>query len=121
MDLPEARQKKNLLFDFYENLLTPRQREVFTMHFMEDNSLVEIGDALGITPQAVADILKRTVGRLNHYDKILNLAEKFETQKNSATRIKLILDDLERNPNTTERGALILQIRRMLDILTSNF
>jgi hypothetical protein len=119
MDLPEARQKKNLLFDFYESLLTPRQREIFTMHFMEDCSLVEIGGAMNITPQAVADMLKRTVKRLEHYDKLLGLVEKFENQQSAAARIKMILSDWEKNPDTSEVGAIILQIRRMVDNLVS--
>jgi len=119
MDLPEARQHKNLLYDFYEALLTQRQREIFTMHYMEDCSLVEIGEAMGITPQAVADMLKRTTGRLNHYDKLLGLVEKFESQQATTARIRLVLDDLENNPETPEINALILQIRRLVDNLIS--
>jgi predicted DNA-binding protein YlxM (UPF0122 family) len=117
MDLPEKRSHKNLLFDFYEQLLTDKQREVFAMHYMEDNSLAEIGEAMGITPQAVADMLKRVNGRLTHYDKLLGLVEKSENQKIFAARITHALNDLEANPNTTERGAIITQIRRLLDNL----
>lgn len=119
MDLPESRQRKNLLFDFYEALLTQKQREVFTMHFMEDNSLVEIGDAMGITPQAVADMLRRINERLNHYDKQLGLVEKFEHQKAVAAKIKLILGDLEKTHETPEIAAITKQIRRQLDTITS--
>ncbi|MCL2386766.1 MAG: hypothetical protein FWC89_04350 [Defluviitaleaceae bacterium] len=109
-DLPESRQRKNLLYDFYETLLTERQREIFVMHHMEDCSLVEIGNVMGITPQAVADILKRTNGRLNHYDKLLGLIEKFETQQATAAKIKLALDEFEKNPvsqNITEIRNLV--------------
>ncbi|MCL2578244.1 MAG: DNA-binding protein [Defluviitaleaceae bacterium] len=118
MNLPETRQQKNLLFDFYEVLLTAKQREVFTMHYMEDHSLAEIGDFMGITPQAVADMLKRVNGRLNHYDKLLGMTEKFKNQQALATKINLALDDLEQNP--METGAIIAQIRRLLNNLTSN-
>jgi hypothetical protein len=115
VDLPEARQRKNLLFDFYENLLTQKQREVFTMHYMEDCSLAEIGEAMETTPQAVADMLKRTIKRLNHYDKLLGLVEKFENQKATAARVMHVLDDLEKNPETSEINAIILQLRRLVD------
>ena len=120
LKLAEARQQKNLLFDFYESLLTAKQREVFTMHYMEDNSLAEIGDYMGITPQAVADMLKRVNGRLNHYDKLLCMAEKFKNQQALASKINLALNDLEQNPETSERGAIIAQIRRLLKNLTSD-
>ncbi|MCL1882359.1 MAG: sigma-70 family RNA polymerase sigma factor [Defluviitaleaceae bacterium] len=95
MDLPEARQRKNLLFDFYDALLTQRQREIFTMHYMDDCSLVEIGESMGITPQAVADMLKRTIKRLEHYDKLLGLVAKFEKRQATIGKIRLLLDELD--------------------------
>jgi hypothetical protein len=94
VNLPETRQRVNLLFDFYEALLTPRQREIFAMHHMDDCSLAEIGDAMSITPQAVADMLKRVNGKLNHYDKLLGLVEKFEHQQKTAEEINLALNEL---------------------------
>jgi len=121
MDLPEARQRKNLLFDFYEALLTQRQRDVFTMHYMDDNSLVEIGEAMEITPQAVADMLKRTIGRLEHYDKLLGLTKKFEAQQATVAKIQLALDDFEKTSLTPEITAITSQIRRLLTNLTSDF
>ncbi|MDR0273064.1 MAG: hypothetical protein LBI27_07090 [Clostridiales bacterium] len=95
MDLPEARQRLNLIFDFYEALLTQRQREIFSMHYADDCSLAEIGTVLEITPQAVADILKRTTARLNKYDELLGLVEKHERQKAIISEIKLLTDEKE--------------------------
>jgi len=104
MNLPETRQRIIVLFDFYESLLTPRQREVFAMHYMEDNSLAEIGEAFDITPQAVADMLKRTIKRLEHYDKQLTLVEKHEHRKAVVEKIR----------NTVNQK----QIQKLLDELT---
>jgi len=115
MNLPESRQRKNLLYDFYESLLTQRQREIFAMHYMEDCSLAEIGTAAGITPQAVADILKRTATRLEHYDKRLGLIERHENRKFDAKKIQLLLEDLEQNPS--QSSVIISQIRRHLENL----
>jgi predicted DNA-binding protein YlxM (UPF0122 family) len=118
MNLPETRQQKNMLFDFYEALLTAKQREIFTMHYMEDNSLAEIGEQMGITPQAVADMLKRVNGRLAHYDKLLCMAEKFNNQQEFAEKINLALNDIEQNPS--EAGTIVPQIRRLLENLRAN-
>ena len=117
MNLPEVRQRRNLLFDFYEAMLTPKQREIFALHYMEDNSLAEIADSMGITPQAVADMLKRVNGRLNHYDSLLGLVEKFESQQATAAKINLALDDVEKTAASPEASAAILQIRRLVDSL----
>ncbi|MCL1845160.1 MAG: DNA-binding protein [Defluviitaleaceae bacterium] len=117
MNLPETRQRKNLLYDFYENLLTHRQREIFAMHHMDDCSLAEIGATEGITPQAVADILKRSGTRLEYYDKRLGLIEKHENRKTDVRKIRLLLEDFENNPQTPEAPAIISQIRRHLENL----
>jgi predicted DNA-binding protein YlxM (UPF0122 family) len=120
MELPKKKKKKNLLFDFYEVLLTAKQREIFSMHYMEDNSLAEIGQQMGTTPQAVADMLRRVNGRLAHYDKLLGMVEKHKNQQVLAARVNHALDDLESNPNTPERTAIIAQIRRLVTTLTND-
>jgi predicted DNA-binding protein YlxM (UPF0122 family) len=99
MDLPEARQHKNLLFDFYENLLTQKQRDIFTMHCMEDCSLAEIGSMMGTTSQAVSDLLKRTAKRLSGYEKQLGLVEKHKNQQAAAEKIKHELEKLKIPPD----------------------
>ena len=40
-----------LLYDYYGNLLTERQRECFELRYYQDLSLGEIGEELGISRQ----------------------------------------------------------------------
>jgi len=77
----EARQYKNMMFDFYGSLLTEKQREIFTMHYDEDCSLGEISKVAEVTPQAVADILKRTNKKLYQYEEKLGLLKKYRFQQ----------------------------------------
>ena len=49
-----------LLYDYYGDLLTDRQKECFELRYNEDLSLGEIGDELGISRQGVFDNLSRT-------------------------------------------------------------
>jgi len=85
----------NLLFDFYGELLTERQRDVFTLHHMEDYSLAEIGNELNITPQGVADLLKRSKQQLIKYEQSLCLADKHILQQGLLTQMITALDDLD--------------------------
>ncbi|MCD8089662.1 MAG: hypothetical protein LUD81_03405 [Clostridiales bacterium] len=39
----------NLIFDFYGDLLTEKQRYIFESHYGEDMSFQEIGEVCGIT------------------------------------------------------------------------
>lgn len=49
-----------LLLDYYGDMLTERQRVCFDMRYNQDLSLGEIGEALGVSRQAVCDNLTRS-------------------------------------------------------------
>ena len=49
-----------LMFDYYGELLTERQKLCFDMHYNQDLSLGEIAQELSISRQAVYDNLSRT-------------------------------------------------------------
>ena len=48
-----------LLYDYYGNLLTTRQKECLELRYNQDLSLGEIGEILGISRQGVHDNLSR--------------------------------------------------------------
>ena len=51
--------EQTFLFDFYGELLTERQRQVYTSVVFEDYSLSEVAEELGISRQGVHDLVKR--------------------------------------------------------------
>ena len=91
-DILDSRQNKNLLFDFYGALLTQKQRDVFTMATMDDCSFGEIGQEFDITPQAVADTLKRATAQLHKYEACLGLVQKFAKQQQILQEVSTLLD-----------------------------
>ncbi len=58
-----------LLYDYYGDLLTQRQRECFELRYNQDLSLGEIGQELGISRQGVFDNLSRTEALLKNMEK----------------------------------------------------
>ena len=48
-----------MLFDFYGDLLTERQREFYDLYYNEDLSLAEIAENYGISRQGVRDVIVR--------------------------------------------------------------
>ncbi len=74
-----------LLYDFYGELLTEKQKQVFDLHYQDDLSLSEIGEELSISRQAVRDQLKRTEKILMDYEQKLGLVARFQAQKKSVT------------------------------------
>lgn len=62
---------KTMLFDFYGELLTEKQREYYDLHYNSDLSLYEIAEQSGTSRQAVWDIIRRADQTLMQAEKKL--------------------------------------------------
>ncbi len=70
--------RMNYLFDFYQSLLTPKQRQYMALYYLDDFSLGEIAEEYDVSRQAVYDNIKRTEAMLEEYEQKLGLLRKFE-------------------------------------------
>ncbi|PCK71356.1 ribose 5-phosphate isomerase A-like protein [Paenibacillus larvae subsp. larvae B-3650] len=70
----------NLLFDFYEPLLTEKQRTFLKLYFHDDYSLGEIAENFNISRQAVYEHIKRAEGTLQDYEKKLKLLAQYQAR-----------------------------------------
>jgi len=61
--------KINLLFDYYGDFLTEKQKEIFELYYCYDLSFGEIAEQYGITRQGVYDIVHRSLRTLKDYEK----------------------------------------------------
>jgi len=68
----------NMLFDFYESLLTEKQQTFLKYYFHDDYSLGEIAAESGVSRQAVYEHIKRAEAVLEGYESKLRLLEKHE-------------------------------------------
>ena len=67
----------SLLFDFYGETLTEKQRELFDLYYNEDLSLAEIAEHAGITRQGVRDSIKRAEHALGEMEQKLGLVARY--------------------------------------------
>lgn len=70
----------NLLFDFYEPLLTEKQQTFLKLYFHDDYSLGEIAENFNISRQAVYEHIKRAESTLQDYEKKLKLLTQYQTR-----------------------------------------
>ena len=80
--------EQTLLYDFYGELLTERQQQVYESVVLEDYSLSEVAEDLGISRQGVHDMIKRCNHTLEEYDSRLHLVEKFLCIRKQVQKIK---------------------------------
>lgn len=57
-----------LLFDYYGELLTQKQKTYFDLYYNQDFSLAEIAEEEGISRQGVHDTLTRTEAALRNFE-----------------------------------------------------
>ena len=76
-----------LLYDYYGDLLTERQRECFELRYYQDLSLGEIGQELGISRQGVFDNLNRTEAMLKKMEEKTGCVRRDRTCRKAAQRI----------------------------------
>ena len=74
--------RMTMLFDFYGEILTERQKEFFDLYYNEDLSLGEIAENSGITRQGVWDGLKKAEAILRDAEARLNLYENYRKRQN---------------------------------------
>lgn len=67
----------SMLFDFYGELLTDKQKELFNLYYNEDMSLTEISEIAGITRQGVRDAIVRAEGILRDTEDRLRLVKRY--------------------------------------------
>ena len=105
--------KQTLLYDFYGELLTEHQKQVYEDVILNDYSLSEVAASLGISRQGVHDLVKRCNKILQEYESKLHLVEKFVT-------IKEQIEEMEKSLRETEepdKEALVRQLNGILENL----
>lgn len=82
-----------ILYDFYGEMLTQKQRDFLNFYYNDDLSLAEIAENEGITRQGVRDAIKRAEAQLYDMEEKLGFVEKFERIEN---RMNEIIDCAEK-------------------------
>lgn len=69
--------RMTMLFDFYGELLTERQKEFYQLYYDEDLSLAEIAENYGISRQGVRDVIVRAEAYMTEIEDKTGLVKRF--------------------------------------------
>jgi len=83
-----------MLFDFFGDLLTEKQREYYDLYHNEDLSLSEIAVGAGITRQGVFDIISRAEKSLAEMERKTGVVKRWQETRSELTRALGIAGEL---------------------------
>ena len=109
MDEPFLR---TMLFDFYGDLLTDKQREYYDLHYMSDLSLFEIAEMQGTSRQAVWDILRRAEQTLRDIEAKTGLVARAMQRRAALAEIAALTETL---PDSDTKGELLRRLSALED------
>ena len=81
-----------MLYDFYGDLLTPKQAQAIDLYYNEDLSLSEIAGNVGITRQGVRDIIVRAEATLLDYEESTGIVARFQQRNADIDRAEEIAE-----------------------------
>ncbi|MCI8719542.1 MAG: DNA-binding protein [Oscillospiraceae bacterium] len=87
--------RMTMLFDFYGELLTERQREFFDLYYNEDLSLTEIAENSGISRQGVRDVIVRAEGAMQEVEDKTGLIRRFLQMQEHIAAIETAAGELK--------------------------
>lgn len=105
-----------LLFDFYGEMLTDKQHELFDLYYNEDLSLAEIAEHAGITRQGVRDAVVRAEHILTDIEEKLHLVSRYGQIDQHIERLAAEVKLLSRiNANYMQNTEISKILSRMSD------
>ena len=110
--MEKERVTQSMLFDFYGDLLTEKQRECCNLYFNEDLSLSEIAEQRGISRQGVWDNIRHAEASMRGIEEKTGLIRRFEATRSGLQEVRRLAEGL---PPSDEA----LQILRRVDALLS--
>ena len=105
--------EQTLLYDFYGELLTDHQKQIYEDVVLNDYSFSEVAEEKGISRQGVHDLIKRCNKILQEYESKLHLVEKFVTIKEQIAE----MEKSQRETEEPDKDALVRQLNGILENL----
>ena len=112
--------RMTMLFDFYGETLTDRQKEFYDLYYNEDLSLGEIAENYNITRQGVRDVIVRAEASLTELEDKTGLIKRFHTMHAQLEQIRQDaqkLSDFAARSESSEPEQLVNRILTTTDAL----
>ncbi|WP_297233325.1 YlxM family DNA-binding protein [uncultured Flavonifractor sp.] len=107
-----------LLYDFYGDMLTDRQKEFYDLYYNEDLSLAEIAENYGITRQGVRDVIVRAEAILTELEDKTGIIKRFHRMQQQFLEVEEAVNAIaQRNEQRWQDDEVEIQCSRIRGIL----
>ena len=94
-----------LLYDYYGDLLTDRQKECFELRYNQDLSLAEIAEELGVSRQGVHDNIIRAEAHLQKMEAKTGCVRRYMQSRMAMQTILKNVSALQKHPDPAVQQA----------------
>lgn len=112
--------RMSMLYDFYGDLLTARQKEFFDLYYNDDLSLSEIAENCGISRQGVRDVIVRAENIMQNVEDKTGLLRRYMRLKSNADTIDQAVRELRTLNYRQYEDKRIEQIADTIERATQN-
>lgn len=109
----EKTMRMNYLYDFYQSLLTPKQKSYMSLYYLDDYSLGEIADEYEVSRQAVYDNIKRTEAMLEEYEAKLLLFYKSQERSLLLNKLGSLTEQMNENDVKEQLIEIIASLEKL--------
>lgn len=113
--------EKSLLFDFYGELLTQHQKEVYAEYIQEDVSISEIAELRGISRQGAHDMIRRCEKLLSSYEDRLHLVDHYLKIKKLVKEIHQCAQDISTSDDPAEIHVRVKNITEITNAILEQY
>ena len=105
----------SLLYDFYGQLLTEKQRKIYEEVRFGDLSLSEAAELYGVSRQGIHDMLHRVEKTLDGYEEKLGLVKQFREIGQKAGRIRKLCEEIGHETGNTDKIREIIRLTEEIE------
>ena len=86
--------RMTMLYDFFGDMLTDRQKEFYDLYYNEDLSLSEIAENYGISRQGVRDVIVRAEATLTELEEKTGIIKRFHKMQEELAAMESTVDGI---------------------------
>ena len=102
--------RQTLLFDFYGDLLTQHQRDIYEEVVCNDTSCSEVAAREGVSRQSIHELVRKCDRQMDVYEEKLHMMERFLRVKDHVTAIRKEAEAMTAEVGTAGAADVIRQL-----------